>query len=147
VESLGIGAQVDLGVEPGSGDAGFAGEAVEGDGCAGGVLRRSAVIARRRVCSVRRWAAARSWWMLSAGIAGVFLVGFDLADHAVEVGQDGGVHLDQAGLAGLLGVLDQGQGASAMFAQLGQELRSGEEHRAGQAGVGVGQLFCTGSPQ
>jgi hypothetical protein len=37
VESLDIGAQVGLGVEPGSGDAGFAGEAVEGDGCAGGV--------------------------------------------------------------------------------------------------------------
>ena len=33
--------------------------------------------------------------------------------------------------------LDQGQGAAAVFAQLGQELRSGEENRAGQAGVGV----------
>jgi hypothetical protein len=48
-----------------------------------------------------------------------------------------GVHLGHAGAAGGLRVLDQGQGAPAVLAQLGQELRSGEEHRAAQAGVGV----------
>ena len=36
-----------------------------------------------------------------------------------------------------VGDIDQGQGAAALFAQFGQELGSGEEDRAGQAGVGV----------
>jgi len=111
-------------------------------------MRRSAETARRRVCSARRREAVSRCWVLSARIGcrcGV--VGVDLADHAVEVGEDVGVHLGHSGLPVGLRVVDEGEGPAAVLAQLGWELGPGEEHRAGQAGVGVRQDFCTGSPQ
>ena len=52
-----------------------------------------------------------------------------------------GVHLGHPGVSGGLGGLDQGEGAAAVFTQFGEELRSGEEDRAGQAGVGVRAAF------
>jgi len=72
---------------------------------------------------------------------------FELADHLLEVGQDFVVHLAHPGVPVGLGLGYQREGPAAMLAELGQELRPGHEHRAGQAGVGVGQLFCTGRPQ
>ena len=65
-------------------------------------------------------------------------------DHAVEVGQDLLVHLGDPAVAGGLGGLDQGEGAAAVFPQFGEELRSGHEDRAGQAGVGVRAAFLHG---
>ena len=58
-------------------------------------------------------------------------------DDAVEVAQDLPVHLDQPVLAAGLGGGDELQDLLAVVAVLGQELAGGEEHRAGQAGVGV----------
>jgi len=51
----------------------------------------------------------------------------DLDDHAVEVGQDLGVHLGYPGLSLAGGDVDEGQGAVALLAQLGQELRPGDD--------------------
>jgi len=98
-------------------------------------IRRSVVTARWRVCSVRCLAAVMMWRVLSARIgcpgAGVFV---DLADHAVKVGEDLDVHFREPGLAVVAGDVDQGERAAPLFAQLGRELGSGEEDRAGQAG-------------
>jgi hypothetical protein len=55
-------------------------------------------------------------------------------DHSVEVAQDLLVHLGNPGVTGSFGGLDQGEGAAAVLTQLGEELRSGQEHWAGQAG-------------
>jgi len=78
-------------------------------------------------------------WELSArGIGGAFLLaGFDLANHAFEVGEYLLVHLDHPGLSLSVGDIDEGKCAAVLFAQLGQELGAGEENRARQAGVGV----------
>jgi hypothetical protein len=70
-------------------------------------------------------------------VALVWVHGLDLADHAVEVGQHLLVHLQHAGVTGASGLVDQGEGPAAVGTQLGEELRSGQEHRTGQAGVGV----------
>ena len=103
--------------------------------------RRRAATARRRVCSVRFCAAASRCRELSArlGSPAPADVGLDLDldDHAVEVGQDLLVHLDHPAVAGALCAVDEGEGAAAVFLQFGQGLRSGQEDRTGQAGVGV----------
>ena len=74
------------------------------------------------------------WCELSAGIGGtVFLALLDLADHPVQAGEDLLVHLRDPGLALAAGGVDQGERAVALLPQPGQELRPGDEDRAGQA--------------
>jgi hypothetical protein len=59
----------------------------------------NAAIARWRVCSARRRAAAMMWCELSARIGGTaFLALLDLADHPVQVGEHLLVHLGDPGL-------------------------------------------------
>ena len=124
-EPLDLGAQVLLGVEPGPGDAGRAATASKVMRWPVASMRRSAAMARSRVRSARRRAAAMTWRELSARIGGLaFLVLLDLGDHAVQVGKDLLVHLRHAGLALAGGDLDQGERAVTLLAQLGQELRS-----------------------
>jgi hypothetical protein len=65
----------------------------------------------------------------------LFLI--DLADHPVDVGQDLLVHLRHPCLSAGLGAVDEGEGPAAVLAKFGQALHSGQEDRAGQAGVGV----------
>jgi len=43
----------------------------------------------------------------------------DLADHPVEVGEELRVHLCDSGLPGRLGVVDEGEGPTAVLVQLG----------------------------
>ena len=104
-------------------------------------MRRSAATARRRVAWARRRAASMTWWELSARIgrprSAVPGSSLERVDDAVEVAQDLLVHLDQPGLAAGLGGGDELDDLRAVGAVLGQELRGGDEHRAGQAGVGV----------
>src|SRR5262249_11615692 len=105
-------------------------------------MRRKAATARLRVAAALRWAAAMTWWELSARIGGVlWLVFLDLADHAVEVGQDLVVHLDRAVASLGLGDVDEGERAAALLMQLGQELFPGQEYRTSQASVGVRAAF------
>ena len=78
--------------------------------------------------------------MLSARIGGIDPDGrvvIEGGDDAVEVSEDLLVHLGQPGLAAGLGGGDELDDLTAVGAVLGQELRGGDEHRAGQAGVGV----------
>jgi len=63
------------------------------------------------------------------------LVLFDLADHAVQVGENLLVHLRDPGLALARGYFHEGERAAALLAELGQELGAGEEDWAGQAPV------------
>src|SRR6516162_10501914 len=108
-------------------------------------MRRSAVTARWRVCSARRRAAAMTWRELSARIGGLrFAVLLDFADHLVQAGEDLLVHLGDPGLAVPGRGLDEGERAVPLLAQLGQELRPGEEDRAGQARVGVRAALLDG---
>jgi hypothetical protein len=119
-------------------------------------MRRSAATARRRVAWERRRAAAMTCWELSARIRHLPVVGGvvgERGDDPVEVAQNLPVHLGEAGLAAGLGGGDELDDLPPLGVVLGQELRSGDENRAGQAGVGVRaglldrQSFWTGSPQ
>jgi len=81
-----------------------------------------------------RVSVARRCRELSAGTrcAALFV---DSGDHAVEVGEDLLVHLNDAGTSGGLGGVDESQRPAAVFAQFGQKLGAGQEHRAGQRGI------------
>jgi hypothetical protein len=69
------------------------------------------------------------------GLAGPGLgVGLKRGDDPVQVAQDLLVHLDHALVPGGLCGLDELQGAATLLVVLGQELRGGDEDRAGQAG-------------
>src|SRR4051794_11146256 len=99
-------------------------------------MRRRAVTARLRVAAARRRAAVIRWWELSARNGGL-RAGVEFADHAVQVSEDLLVHLDQAGVPFAGGDVDEGERAVPLLAQFGEELRTGQEDGAGQAGVGV----------
>src|SRR5690349_13510827 len=103
-------------------------------------IRRMAARARRRVAWERRRAAATTWWELSARMgrlrAGGRVIG-ESGDDAVQIAQDLLVHLGQPGLPASLGSGDELDDLAAMDVVLGQEFCGGDEHRAGQAGVGV----------
>src|SRR5215211_5053757 len=106
--------------------------------------RRSAAMARWRVSRARRRAAATRWWELSArighlpAVVGLAVAGFQRTDDPVQVGQDLLVHLGQPQLPVGGGGGQQPLGLVAVLAVLVQELWGGDEHRAGQAGVGMG---------
>ncbi len=73
-------------------------------------------------------------------MGGVHVLGhglLDLADHLVEDGQHLLVHLNHSGLSGAFGHVDQGQGASALFAEFGQKLWAGQEDWTCQACDGL----------
>ena len=59
------------------------------------------------------------------------------ADDLLKVAGDLAVHLHHAGLAPGLGCGDDLQGLLVLLPVLGQEFGGGDEHRAGQARVGV----------
>jgi len=86
--------------------------------------------------------------VLSARIGGLACggvrVGVQVGDDAVEVCQDLLVHLDQPLMASGLGCGDDLEDLSAVLVVLGQEIGRGEEHWAGQAGVGVRAAFLDG---
>jgi hypothetical protein len=85
------------------------------------------------------------WRELSARIGGSgLLVLLDFADHAVQVGEDLPVHLGHPGLPLALGDLDEGERAVALLAQLGQELRAGDENRTRQTRIRVGTRALDG---
>jgi hypothetical protein len=65
-------------------------------------------------------------------------------DDLVEVAGDLPVHLGEPVLAAGLGGGDDLQDLPVVLAVLGQEFGGGDEHRAGQAGVGVGALLDQG---
>src|ERR1700748_3844061 len=101
-------------------------------------MRRRAVTARWRVCSARRCAAAMTWRELSACIGDLgFVVLLDSADHLFQGGEDLVFHFRNPGLAVPGSRLDEGERAVPLLAQLGQELRPGQEDRASQTCVGV----------
>ncbi|MFJ2868274.1 hypothetical protein [Kitasatospora sp. NPDC087314] len=92
-------------------------------------------MARSLVAAARCRAAATMCGELSARIGGLLRpVGFEFGDHPVEVGQDLFVHLGHPLVAAALGVVDERQRPLPLGLELGQELRSGEEDWAGQAG-------------
>ena len=53
------------------------------------------------------------------------------------------VHLRDPPVTGGLGGLHQGESAAAVFPEFGEELRSGDEDRAGQAGFSELGLVAT----
>ena len=130
-EPFDLGAQVLLGVEPGSGDVSLTATAFEGDPLTGGVhaaQRGDGALAgvlspalgglddMVRVVSPHRRPSA-----FSSG---------DLADHPVEVGEDPLVHLRHALLALAGGDLDEGERAMPLLAQFGRN--SGPDRNIGQ---------------
>jgi hypothetical protein len=72
-------------------------------------------------------------WLAGVGV----VVGFQRGDDAVEVPKDLLVHLGQADLPVGGGRGEQLSGLLAVLAVLIEELRGGDEHRAGQPGIGV----------
>ncbi len=119
-ETLDLAEEIVLPVEPGSGDAAWLARLARVMGWPAASIRRSVVTARWRVCLVRCLAAVMMWRVLSARIgcpgAGVFADLADLADHAVKVGEDLGVHFGEPGPAVVLRDVDQGERAAALFA-------------------------------
>src|SRR5579859_3917294 len=95
-------------------------------------------MALERVSSWRRAAASARG---SGGTGGCLLVlaavFFEGGNDLSEVGRDLLVHLGEAGVAGGLGGGDQLQGGLPLGVVAGEELGGGDEHGAGQAGVGV----------
>jgi hypothetical protein len=88
-------------------------------------IRRSAATARLRVWEVRLRAAATRYWELSDRIEmpveiAWCVIFLDTFDHSVEVRQNLSVHLRDPAVAGSLGGLDQGQGATAVFTEFGR---------------------------
>jgi len=125
-EPLDLGAQVLLGVKPGPGDPGRAADGVEGDALAGGIHAPQGGDGALAGLLGAAVGAAMTWRELSARIGGLgFVVGFDFADHLVQVGEDLLVHLRDPGLAVAGSRLDQGERAVPLLAQLGHELRPG----------------------
>src|ERR1022692_793919 len=100
---------------------------------------RSAWIALARVSSCRRAAAMASGAgsLRTGGSFFVFAAGFEGGDDLAEVDGDVLVHLGDAGVPGGFGGGDELQGGLALGVVVREELGGGEEHRAGQAGVGV----------
>src|SRR6266511_683925 len=101
---------------------------------------RRAWMARCRVAWLRWWAAWMRKRVLSGRICGLLLAWFfflERGDALVEVAGDLPVHLCQARLAAGFGRGGDLQQLLVLLAMLGQELGGGDEHRAGQAGVGV----------
>src|SRR5271156_4586288 len=101
---------------------------------------RSAWIALARVSSCRRAAATASGVAGSGCTGGCLLfiaAGFERGDDLVQVRGDLLVHLGDAGVPGGFGGGDELQGCLFLGMVLGEELGRGDEHRAGQAGVGV----------
>src|ERR1022692_499378 len=103
---------------------------------------RSAWIALARVSSCRRAAAVASGAVLlcTGGFLRVFFVfaaGFEGGDDLFEVDCYLLVHLGDAGVPGGFGGGDELQGGLPLGVVVREELGGGDEHRAGQAGVGV----------
>jgi hypothetical protein len=74
--------------------------------------------------------------VLSARIGSLAFVGLaELADHAVEVGEDLLVHLGDAGMATGLRFGEQGERAVVLLAELRQEFGTSDEDRASEACV------------
>ena len=96
--------KVRLGVQPGAGDAGGAGDGVEGDRSTAGSQAASAWMARSRVAWLRRRAAWTRKRLLSARIGhvlalvrvGIGVVGFQGGDDPVQVAENLAVHLHDA---------------------------------------------------
>ncbi|WP_189701395.1 hypothetical protein [Streptomyces chromofuscus] len=110
-------------------------------------IRRRAETARRRVAVDRRRAGATIRRELSAGVRGLLAIAVcEFADHAVKVVGGLLVHLGDAGMTAALRIVDQRQGASVLFAQLGQELGPREEDPAGQAGICMRTGLLNGQP-
>src|SRR6266571_552416 len=101
---------------------------------------RSAWMALARVSWCRRAAAAASGAGASGGIGRCLVavrVVFEHGDDLVQVGGDLLVHLGNAGVAVGFGGGDELEGGLPLGSVLRQELGGGDEHRAGQARVGV----------
>src|SRR5690242_9413866 len=98
---------------------------------------RTARMALLRASSWRRLAAAISCAVLSARIGGPRPVGvcrgLERGDDLVEVAEHVPVHLGQPLLAAGFGGGEDLDDLLALLVVLGQELRGGDEHRAGQA--------------
>src|SRR5665811_201343 len=101
---------------------------------------RSAAIAARRACWERRRAAAINGAVLSArigvlgGFAGIVVEG---GDDLIEADEYPLVHLGQPGVSTSVSVADQLQRLLPLAVVLREKLCGGDEHRAGQAGIGV----------